>query len=458
MTMWMVTSGIVLLLSTVCHGVTEIVPNLLVPLVNTQSQGETLYTDLQAEGEMTCDVYAPIPDNGFLGCTAFLANWDFDYTKYTKKYQNKRFRDGKFKLTGLDLSSVMMTENPANWYSLYNWDQLEGCNKAGSMCTRPVKCTVVQRYTAQTIRDNIAQGYQKIDYDYSRVCLICPPLACTPAEINCKNGQVLPSPGLIASSVTNAQGVNVVYRKPRVKLPCAAGYWLTCQNSDAATGCEYIPPNMDMIRVVQGESIPSREKQNQIGLWIAQNRAAYNQQLPVPMTVGWGLLVDRCYPCLYANGVSHYGGAVILTDSVLMSQGYLSFYCPGADSAPVPCPVNTLSRINPSTNTSSECKCKPGYYQIGDRCDLCPAGQFCVFGSAPQNCTTDHYSLSGASACTPCRTDTGVCGANFALRRCIGGPAFQNRDADCVDCQSCQTGSVSAGSVPCQRVGVPAQV
>lgn len=171
-----------------------------------------------------------------------------------------------------------------------------------------------------------------------------------------------------------------------------------------------------------------------------------------------GLLVDSCYPCLYANGVSHYGEPVILTDSALMSQGYLSFYCPGADSAPVVCPANMLSQIDRSTNTSSECKCKPGYYQSGSGCALCPAGQFCAFGSAPVDCPADQYSLSGASACAPCRTDTGVCGANFALRRCIGGPSFQNRDADCVDCQSCQTGSVSQGLVPCQRVGLPARV
>ena len=169
------------------------------------------------------------------------------------------------------------------------------------------------------------------------------------------------------------------------------------------------------------------------------------------MTVGFGALIDKCYPCLYANGVSHYGEPLLLTDSALVVQGFLSFYCPGGDSAPVSCPVNKLSKIDPATNTSGTCQCKPGYFESGGGCKLCPAGQYCAFGAQPVNCTADQYSLSGASACQPCRTDPGVCGANFALRRCIGGPDNQNRDADCVDCQSCRTGASGTG-YPCQRV------
>ena len=453
--MWMLTSVIVLLQSTACYG-------------------ETYRKPLKVAITLDCNTEQQV--TGTEGsCTNLISTWRLDPKQYswTVRQGDQASNDaipterfwGPIDITGLVLSD-QLSSNAEKWENAFSWNAGTACSTKDSICKAPVKCKLKQSYKANRLEtmDSSLSGTQQFGgvvfstiREFNDVCVFCPPVPCTTEEKSCRNGFVMPSPGLQVGQQADQNGYRYAYTKAQCTQACESGYWLTCINSDRSKGCSYMAPSADVVSVAINADASDQSRKMQIARWIGSNRAAFTL-LPVPMTVGYGLLINKCYPCLFANGVSHYGEPLLLTDSALVSQGYLSFYCPGGDSAPVPCPVNMLSRIDPNTNTSSECNCKPGYYKNGNVCDLCPAGQFCAFGSAPVDCPVDHYSLSGASACTPCRTDAGVCGANFALRRCIGGPAFQNRDADCVDCQSCQTGSVSAGSVPCQRVGVPAQV
>ena len=55
--------------------------------------------------------------------------------------------------------------------------------------------------------------------------------------------------------------------------------------------------------------------------------------------------------------------------------------------------------------------CPLGTYNDGGRsyCLPCPAGQFCLSGHSPKNCTAGHASLEGTSTCQECQPGVLYC-------------------------------------------------
>ena len=338
-------------------------------------------------------------------------------------------------------------KNPSAWIGVYDWNMQAasannfmnpdlGCHTGDRICRSATTCKMTQ-----------ATSY----FSQTNDCVLCPPRPCTPDEQKCRNGFVALAPGLKASTEINTQtGFKYVYQMPMCQKSCSPGYWLTCLNSDNVQGCSYLVPNADMTSVMLDSGSSQADKDRQVAQWIQQNRAASGGVLPVVMILKFGLLINECYPCSYANGLSHYGEPLLLVDNNLLQSGYLSFYCPGGGQAPVLCPPGHVSKIDNATKASGPCQCMDGYYATeGGGCQACPAGYYCTFNSGKLACPTDTYSVAGASACTPCSTDNTLCGATQALTRCVNGQQTQN--AQCIDCQLCMYPGTSTG-VPCQRV------
>jgi hypothetical protein len=348
------------------------------------------------------------------------------------------------------------------WKALYDWDPQaaavnwwadpnNGCahDTIFHFCRRARVCAMVEDRYGYYYRGG-AQGQvqdpnqpKQLESSKTTFCMLCPPQPCNAEEQSCPNGKVALKPGLAVSHELDTNGEPYVISRAVCPKSCSPGYWLTCLNSDQKQKCRYQAPTEKMIF---GEV----DKDRGVAKWIQQNRLAGNGVLPVAMQIRFGLLIDECYPCLYANGLSHYGETMLLADSQLVKKGYLDFYCPGGDQPPVACPQGQVSNIDSKTNSSGPCDCMDGYYRDGATCRLCPAGSYCLFERGIVACPTDTYSLAGASVCLPCGTDSGACGPAQALIRCMGAK-WQTQNAYCVDCQNCMF-SGGKGGVPCQRV------
>jgi hypothetical protein len=161
--------------------------------------------------------------------------------------------------------------------------------------------------------------------------------------------------------------------------------------------------------------------------------------------------MGQCYPCAIARNRLHYGQLMVSSDE-LYAQGLLAFTCPGGALPPVPCPVHEAALIDPVNGTATTCDCMNGYYRNNNTggCVTCEAGSYCTVAGKMKRCEDDHYSIAGASACTPCARTVSICPENQALTRCMEGN--QKQDSRCVDCNSCQQLSSSPGALPCYRL------
>ena len=278
------------------------------------------------------------------------------------------------------------------------------------------------------------QNRDKLAPKTTEKCLVCPVMACD--AYSCPNGKVNVAP------IPTYNGL--VITKPQCSKACSAGTFLTCR-TDAA--CEY--QVMTDLNAKNGDA-GARD-------WYSANVYNLKTNVNVPLLSEAGPPVGECYPCYLARDRSHYG-RVASTEDTFYDQGFLKFVCPGGGDAPVRCAANEVARFSAERKTSTGCKCQPGFFREGDRCVPCTAGFYCAWNAADEPvrlpCPTDKYSLSGASVCVDCDTNTN-CGAGLALTRCKqsqGGEApgaFQSRNARCVSCEACQQ---LGGDTPCYRV------
>lgn len=265
-------------------------------------------------------------------------------------------------------------------------------------------------------------------------CLACPVMACD--SYTCPNGKV--------NAVPQPTVNGLVITKPACSKSCSAGTFLTCR-TDAE--CKY--------QVMTDTDVKSGDAG--VRKWYSENVYNLKTNVNVPLLSEAGPPVSECYPCYLARDRSHYG-KVASTEDTFYDQNFLKFVCPGGDEEPKRCATNEVSRFNVERKTSTGCKCQPGFFREGDRCVPCTAGFYCAWNAADEPvklpCPTDKYSLSGASVCVDCDTNTN-CGAGLALTRCkqsqgaeVPG-AFQTRNARCVSCEACQQ---LGGDTPCYRV------
>jgi hypothetical protein len=380
---------------------------------------------------ITCGLQRTIEPQ-YESCTSLLMNhWDYKSTT----------------VNGVTLMS-MFTTDIGYWKKHYKWDKTSArCNYQDTLCRQQSVCEIQEqnwgRFSAVEAWDTVlvvegAPGSRTFKDEKRQFCVLCLPSPCTLQDQKCSNGMVSPFPLETATEVDSGTGLQHVITKAICTKSCSPGYWLTCMNADRTEKCSYVVPTRAM---KEGKMVPQ---------WIQKNRMAANGNTAVAMSTRFGLLIDECYPCLHANGLSHYQEPLLLTDGTMVNKGFLNFYCPGGDQAPQICPENQVSKIDRSTNSSGPCNCMDGYYRDGATCRLCPAGYYCLFDKGIVACPTDTYSLAGATACTPCGTDRSACGPAQALVRCMG-EKWQTQNAYCVDCQNCKF-SGGMGGVPCQRV------
>jgi hypothetical protein len=333
---------------------------------------------------------------------------------------------------------------PVGWRDKFQWDRaFPQCNhRDDGICRQATVCDIQDQIWGRHLQVGMAtvlNGEKTMKDEKRQFCVFCIPSPCTIQEQSCSNGMVATTPLETAAEVDSGTGFPYAYTKATCTKSCSPGYWLTCMNADRTQKCSYVVPTRAM---KEGKMVPQ---------WIQKNRMAANGNPAVAMSTRFGLLVEECYPCLHANGLSHYQEPLLLTDGPMVNKGYLNFHCPGGDQAPQTCPEGQVSKIDRSTNSSGPCDCMDGYYRDGATCRLCPAGSYCLFGKGTVACPTDTYSLAGASACLPCGTDRSACGPAQALVRCMGAQ-WQTQNAYCVDCQNCKFSGGKGGGVPCQRV------
>jgi hypothetical protein len=410
-----------------------------------RAQMNNPWFELETRLTLNCDEGRTFMPNLMQSCTPLLST---NYRQVT--------------VNGVTLMSLF-SKNFNLWKAIWDWDPVaaavnwwsdpnNGCAKDTlfRFCRRARVCEMVEERYGYYFRGG-AQGQvapnqpKEVESSKTTFCMLCPPQPCSAEEQSCPNGKVVLKPGLGFSEELNINGEPYATTSALCSKSCSAGYWLTCLNSNEKEKCSYLAPTSKM-------AADGADRDKGVARWIQQNRMAGNGVLPVAMQLKFGFLIGECYPCLYANGLSHYGEPLLLADSHLVKQGYLDFYCPGGEQAPVRCPQGQVSKIDSRTNSSGACDCMDGYYRVGSVCQPCPAGFKCTFGvQTPVVCPADTFSLAGAANCTQCNTDNGRCGPTQALSRCLSG--FQDRDAYCVDCQNCRLPGITSG-VPCQRASV----
>ena len=348
---------------------------------------------------------------------------------------------GSVTVNGVPLMS-MFTKDVGYWKKYYKWDRASAsCNSPDNLCRQQSVCELQDQTWGRHLQVGMAtvlNGEKTMKHENRQFCVFCLPSPCTVQEQSCSNGMVATTPLETATEVDSGTGFPHTITKAICTKSCSPGYGLTCMNADRTQKCSYVVPTRAM---KEGKMVPQ---------WIQKNRMAANGNPAVAMSTRFGLLVEECYPCLHANGLSHYQEPLLLTDGPMVNRGYLNFHCPGGDQAPQTCPEGQVSKIDRSTNSSGPCDCMDGYHRDGATCRPCPAGSYCLFGKGAVACPTDTYSLAGASACLPCGTDRSACGPAQALVRCMGAQ-WQTQNAYCVDCQNCKF-SGGKGGVPCQRV------
>ena len=357
------------------------------------------------------------------------------------------------------------------------------CRTDVSACIQRMVCTIKEEFwgmTPSSKQQFVLLGYNDLNTGagggnfnpLSHTCVMCAPVPCTDAELSCPNGNVVDSTIISPewkSAKLDTNGRSARFNKPNCHMSCPQGTWLTCTEE---ASCRYIAPSQATITIIQKGnqaqlSQPTNQllqkpitvmiesRDNEIRQWVRQNKASTGPTgagADVPVSLDWGVPFDTCYPCSLAANRKHFG-RFTATDTVLQSQGFLQFECPGGELGPRMCSANEVSLIDNVTLTSSPCKCKPGLYRDAqDQCTPCPAGYRCPFGtiaSGVPQCPVDTYSHPGSSACTPCSKDTGACTSYQALTRC-SGVENQKSDSVCVDCNHCvEVSGPGVGGVPC---------
>jgi hypothetical protein len=266
-------------------------------------------------------------------------------------------------------------------------------------------------------------------------CTLCVPAECDDAS--CPNGKV-------EGSAVQAYNKKV-YHRPTCAVACPQGTWLTCEKS---LGCTYQAPSTYRASSAQAK----RE-------WYNLNVNARKSDLNI--VEAWPLPAASCYPCNLADGQFHYGPRTE-TPLELFEGGFLSFRCPGGDSAPVMCPRNMVTKVDSATGRSGACECMSGYYRKDGVCAMCPPGYRCRWaetaaGWTPpvkEECPLDHYATDGQSECKPCGISYQMCDRSMALTRCLPGEngKFQSRDSHCMTCANCKQVTNIKDSWPCYRV------
>ena len=265
-------------------------------------------------------------------------------------------------------------------------------------------------------------------------------------------------------------GLDEAYTPPDQPIPCPPGTWMTCtsalDNDDARPNACGYPA------AVQGQSYTSwaavLKRHNAanvfasrpVAVFAQRKRAAYEDTVP-------GVNGATCYPCVLAQGKSHFGTPILLELEATLQANATSFYCPGGIAIPTPCSYPRVNPFNPTTGVGmgTSCVCPPGYYSpdglaTGDgACAMCPAGSFCGMSrfvdaagstcstkdAGPQVCPSGTFSAAGAAVCTPCKTNEDAqCGKTKRLTKCDQmsdepRTRFQTRDARCVGCGDCRS-------------------
>ena len=448
-----------------------------------------IYDELYASLELTCDATQPVLSYS-MGCTYYIRQvqitpsmWDPNNCNVGAKYcdlpttmknryakaSGNPFMDGydQARLWQVEIRGVTLTEllpaDPYDWDDQYWWLPLGlingGCKSGDTLCRKAMACTVTQRYWAEGIEAEALGGSpdvkDQIGPDFTHQCTFCPPSPCQGGDATCGPGTVImPTPPITVSKALSPAGYPYAYTRAQCTKQCSPGYWLTCTADSYLDKCSYTPPSGDITGVVLAPGSSAQEKQSAISKWIRYNMQQNGGRSAVPMLLPWGLPLGECYPCGLAGGISHYGEAPLPSYWVDNTDGqwYVSFFCPGGDLPPTPCPDQQQSRVDRATMQTTTCQCINGRYLLNGACVLCPAGFYCAFGQGIQRCPDNTYATGGAWQCAPCRQDTSICADFQALTQCLAG--HQERDAECIDCNNClmTPDGGEARARPCLRV------
>lgn len=266
-------------------------------------------------------------------------------------------------------------------------------------------------------------------------CLVCPVQACK--SFDCPNGKV----NLAPMPVTMGK----VITKPGCEKSCSPGFFLTCKfNAE----CQY-----QVLTQRQWDARTVGDKE-----WYAENVYRLKVDANIMLLTVAPPPLSECYPCSAAKDRTHYG-VTTSTDASLFDEGFLKFYCPGGDAAPVMCGQFQATKVLPSGATTG-CGCLSGYYYNGTlgKCALCEAGFYCEWEGmsvpVPRECPSDTYSTVGSKACAPCDMEA-RCEAGKALTRCKKAQGsetkgkYQTKNSYCVQCLECQQ---LGGDKPCYKV------
>lgn len=277
----------------------------------------------------------------------------------------------------------------------------------------------------------------------TRQCLACPAQKCRDGDAVCPNGRVSAAPLPV---FLDGFGAPTVISKPSCDVSCSAGTFLTCKTGSQ---CYY---------QVISEHQQSRGAAGLVE-WFQYNYKQLGSDVSFvfPPTVG---LVGDCYPCLLARGMVHLG-RYLDSDYGLLEDGYLEYQCRGGPDPPERCAQrNQVTRVDPATNRTGACGCRPGYYYSAGSgsCAACPPGFKCAWQGTtpptPVECENDAYSTGGASECRPCDKNL-QCRADEAATRCLqsgGQGKYQTRNAYCTSCINCIQLSGPSGTVPCASI------
>jgi hypothetical protein len=421
--------------------------------------------------------------------------WEYPETVLWKRVVNFPYKVFYY---GLDAPEGL--GSPDTWVTYSASDS--SCPNPG-VCMRAVKCFMYQEIFAYAVTKWEEPGYtgakeyvvpkhlepiKQIDMRangwvpwaimYNRACVMCQPRQCMRDDgFACPNGRV-------SRNAVSSNSVGVSWGRPNCEVLCEPGTWLTCPRSSQ---CSFISPSTfhlgnPTLKGPQKEVLSGFYEEFKPGgvrlgnnLWgiiqgtteIGTDLAVFKRQWiksnmnsgmnTISMLDSWPLPVGACYPCLLANGILH-NNVITFTDSDLLKQGFLKFFCPGESSMPIYCDTNKVSRINPATNRSGVCECMNGYHMVNGNCEMCPAGFYCKWSGltppTPRECDTDQYSREGWTDCKACTKNTAQCTSTEALTRCQrnGKGTWQKEDARCISCQQCQQVTNAEGSVPCYRV------
>jgi len=123
--------------------------------------------------------------------------------------------------------------------------------------------------------------------------------------------------------------------------------------------------------------------------------------------------IDNCVKCQL--------GSICQEKSTIPLPCPANYYCPQPTNQ-IACPIGTYYRGNNAISVDSCLECSTGFYCSGNglsespcqagsysdkmgssKCDICPEGFYCQFGtSTPLPCQKNFYAPKGSAGCTPC--------------------------------------------------------